>query len=138
MPDRDMERRDELLEKGWQQMSTILDREMPQRRQRRRFVFWIPIGMIGALALGYSLFAVGNSTTDRKVNESINTEHVMPPAKQEEAVVKREAEVTAAVSRKTSPAQNDRISEVNGAELEDKTVEKYYRVVVFLFSWRRI
>ena len=54
MQGRDMERRDELMDRGWERMSKILDAEMPQERRRRRF-FWLPI--LGVLLIG-TLLAV--------------------------------------------------------------------------------
>ena len=49
MPDKSTNQQD-LVSRGWQQMSDILDREMPQRK-KRRWVAWLPWGVAGVVAL---------------------------------------------------------------------------------------
>jgi hypothetical protein len=58
---------DKLKELGWQQMQTILDKEMPARK-RRRIAFWWPLGIVGIGAM-IALFVLYNPG-DEKVRES--------------------------------------------------------------------
>lgn len=78
MPDRDMERHDELVDRGWQQMSEVLDREMPQSRPRRKLLVWIPIAVIGLLAVSYGTWASGilkgNNVNDNKPVQTEQTD----------------------------------------------------------------
>jgi len=117
-----MERRDELVERGWQQMSEILDREIPQNRPRRRLFIWIPIAVIGLLAVSYGTWASGilggNDVKDTKPVQTEKTkvnqadEHILSSQFKEESISPElmEVEHSSAVTDEKSDVETETIA----------------------------
>ena len=58
-----MNKNQELMDRGWQHMSVLLDREMPQAKRRRRvFAWWFVAAGITLVLSGWGYYALQPET----------------------------------------------------------------------------
>lgn len=75
-------------ETGWLQMSAMLDREMPQKKKRRRFVymFWIPVLITGLSLIFFFLGRYTTKNTNKLANTALALQAVSDEYRQDSSV----------------------------------------------------
>lgn len=90
----------QLIDLGWQRMSTLLDKELPRTTRRRRFGAWwfIAAGIfLGLAALGYTALQNAQPDVLREVPATQTPVEIAPqsmPSKDEMAIQEKESEQT--------------------------------------------
>jgi hypothetical protein len=53
---------EDFIDKGWQNMSAILDKEMPVKKKKKRFfILFFFFGLLSVITFGITLIPMGNS-----------------------------------------------------------------------------